>query len=529
MASKRISELPAATELDGSEQIPLTQAGETRRIGSGVYSETPAAADAIRYVAAGGADTNSGLSWGAAFATVQAAHDDLPTTGGLILIGGGSMTAPPNITKAGVTIRGQSRVATKLTGDIDLGGSADNFSIEDLHYEGTFSHTATGNVRGVQFIRCICRNVDPFPLNVNIVRPDVLDVVMGVHAEDCEFDQGGVFINVINTSLFERCRFANSRQDYALVTEQDSTFTGSQNDLTLLSCTVEGNKKGGVKAGRNSSGITIVDGYFESNNQDNLGYGDIDITSLETVNDGGLSLERNQHVGASSDFHVRFPSAPSRSPRMLAMLNRFLGQPTNGGALVVNPPLGLICIGNHYATTAFSGGSGPTLRLADGGTSAGNAGTETRDYIDLRDVNLYREAADRWKTDDDLIVAAAFQALGNDHWIGPTTNRVKIGSLGTANIWLDAVGSNTNIDLNLRAKGTGRVVAQSVLRALDQLIVQADIEYGLGGPRDIAGTGSPEGTVTAPVGSTYRRDDGGAGTTFWVKESGTGNTGWVAK
>lgn len=43
------------------------------------------------------------------------------------------------------------------------------------------------------------------------------------------------------------------------------------------------------------------------------------------------------------------------------------------------------------------------------------------------------------------------------------------------------------------------------------------------------GTGSPEGAITADVGSTYHRIDGGAGTSFYVKESGTGNTGWVAK
>jgi hypothetical protein len=44
-----------------------------------------------------------------------------------------------------------------------------------------------------------------------------------------------------------------------------------------------------------------------------------------------------------------------------------------------------------------------------------------------------------------------------------------------------------------------------------------------------AGAGSPEGAVTANVGSMYTRTDGGAGTTLYVKESGTGNTGWVAK
>lgn len=49
------------------------------------------------------------------------------------------------------------------------------------------------------------------------------------------------------------------------------------------------------------------------------------------------------------------------------------------------------------------------------------------------------------------------------------------------------------------------------------------------GPKDYAGTGTPEGAVTAAIGSTWRRTDGGAGTSFYVKESGSGNTGWVGK
>lgn len=44
-----------------------------------------------------------------------------------------------------------------------------------------------------------------------------------------------------------------------------------------------------------------------------------------------------------------------------------------------------------------------------------------------------------------------------------------------------------------------------------------------------SGDGSPEGVLTAPVGSMYLRRDGGASTSMYVKESGTGNTGWVAK
>jgi len=57
-------------------------------------------------------------------------------------------------------------------------------------------------------------------------------------------------------------------------------------------------------------------------------------------------------------------------------------------------------------------------------------------------------------------------------------------------------------------------------------------QIGLGNDFDTSvyhGSGTPEGSVTAKIGSTYHREDGGAGTSFYVKESGTDNTGWVAK
>lgn len=45
----------------------------------------------------------------------------------------------------------------------------------------------------------------------------------------------------------------------------------------------------------------------------------------------------------------------------------------------------------------------------------------------------------------------------------------------------------------------------------------------------ISGNGSPEGGITASVGSLYFRLNGGANSTLYVKETGAGNTGWVAK
>ncbi len=54
------------------------------------------------------------------------------------------------------------------------------------------------------------------------------------------------------------------------------------------------------------------------------------------------------------------------------------------------------------------------------------------------------------------------------------------------------------------------------------------IRHGsLTGPFASSGSGTPEGAVTAPVGSIFYRTDGSAGLATYIKNSGSGNTGWV--
>jgi hypothetical protein len=80
------------------------------------------------------------------------------------------------------------------------------------------------------------------------------------------------------------------------------------------------------------------------------------------------------------------------------------------------------------------------------------------------------------------------------------------------------------------------------------MLPQADVSYNIGSSSQrvayvyadkfmpgagaviwTSGADTPEGAVTAPIGSLFTRTNGGANTTLYVKESGTGSSGWVAK
>jgi hypothetical protein len=53
--------------------------------------------------------------------------------------------------------------------------------------------------------------------------------------------------------------------------------------------------------------------------------------------------------------------------------------------------------------------------------------------------------------------------------------------------------------------------------------------YGSGGPTYTVSNATPEGAITAPIGSVHSRTNGGASTSVYFKESGAGNTGWIGK
>ncbi|HUG46266.1 MAG TPA: hypothetical protein VMK31_07130 [Sphingomicrobium sp.] len=109
---------------------------------------------------------------------------------------------------------------------------------------------------------------------------------------------------------------------------------------------------------------------------------------------------------------------------------------------------------------------------------------------------------------------------------------------------LAALRTTTNHPLHLGTNNAGRVevAAAGHFQPLSNNVLNnggasnrwanlyaVNLRPGDGTPIWTSGAGTPEGVVTAVVGSLFTRTDGGAGTTLYVKESGTGNTGWAAK
>lgn len=90
-------------------------------------------------------------------------------------------------------------------------------------------------------------------------------------------------------------------------------------------------------------------------------------------------------------------------------------------------------------------------------------------------------------------------------------------------------GDNMTGTLNMYSGSDLRFYSDAGVTNTLNLFSSGQIRFGTStGVYIGSGAGSPEGVVTAPIGSVYLRNDGGAGSVMYRKESGTGNTGWVA-
>jgi hypothetical protein len=127
-----------------------------------------------------------------------------------------------------------------------------------------------------------------------------------------------------------------------------------------------------------------------------------------------------------------------------------------------------------------------------------------------------------------LILGSVDGTPGNDDMPGRISFfTTPDGSVATTERWrINSAGhflAATDNAIDIGASGANRPRSVYVATSLITPIVT-----WTGSVQDRSGSGTPEGAVTAAIGSVYRRTDGGASTTLYVKESGAGNTGWVA-
>ena len=201
-------------------------------------------------------------------------------------------------------------------------------------------------------------------------------------------------------------------------------------------------------------------------------------------------------VGGTSRFRVYKPSSWS-----VLVADGTNSVPGIGG--VGDPNTGITWPGSDVID--FISGGGVTARVRSTGIETGG----TVGFLNLNGAGMFR-----WDAGTRLIQNAN------------AVLRIDGNSNDTANVGLVLGGTTTSFP-RLRANGA---VLESRLADDSAYAPMVASRFGFSGITvvDLSGTGDPEGAITASVGSTFRRTDGGAATTLYIKESGAGNTGWVA-
>jgi hypothetical protein len=254
-------------------------------------------------------------------------------------------------------------------------------------------------------------------------------------------------------------------------------------------------------------------------------------------------------TGSAADFILHKPSIPAAPPYSESDTT---GLVADLAAKAATPPG--TCTNTTTQKLVANGSGGFTCATDQTGASSTILDTITMDSSNL-DIVLLRSAAAtialrNGTTAQNMEIFGTYTDASNYEKFAfqtnPTSGRVYAGyfkaGTGTARDiwWRNDTGNQLWTSGTSYAWMNGSFVHRLDLDVAngDLLLTGASAGHGnmtasfftqSSGPVWKSGTGSPEGVLTAPIGSMWSRTDGGAGTSFYVKESGSGNTGWVAK
>lgn len=243
---------------------------------------------------------------------------------------------------------------------------------------------------------------------------------------------------------------------------------------------------------------TLLGGVYQADTV--TGYGIHVVTNSGTITAIGAVFTGN-YTSAVCDSTSKFLN--------LTADNGLVGGPNNNWAIGVNPP---------DATATFQ----------VGGTATSSAGLKVNpSFTSTTGVNI--AALAQAQTANTAVTYPLLHGIQVSNAVkGAASTITRTSGVAIAE---QTQGATANANLYVDAGGAIPIGNWSIYSAStrDSLFLGPLRVGSSTGPKWSSGAGTPEGAVTAPVGSIFSRTDGGAATSMYVKETGTGNTGWVAK
>jgi hypothetical protein len=215
--------------------------------------------------------------------------------------------------------------------------------------------------------------------------------------------------------------------------------------------------------------------------------------------------------------------------------------PANSKIFVVQNSCGQAATLKTSAGTGISVPNGSTAVLVCDGTNVVIPSPTLENVLDAGNSTSGKDIV--VSAGDDITFSDTSRAIfggGSDLQIyhDATSNNSIIQETGSGSLLLKAIdiemgtvsGANNfvmDVDGAIDLKhGSGALAVSTSATGID---LPAGKAVKIGTPSIYSGSGTPENSQTAVVGSLYMRSDGGENTSLYVKESGSGNTGWVAK
>lgn len=237
----------------------------------------------------------------------------------------------------------------------------------------------------------------------------------------------------------------------------------------------------------------------------------------------------------SSIYSVRFRATSSQRTSGVVIRGNRIGNNSSGdiyldsvaGAVVEDNVFTAAGSGNQVTTAAtFTGYAdtvlvGPNTYLRTAALSSSyiteKAGSGSNIALDLTQLKNSYTYSIRIKNSQPMRARNAANNADLDIWSLNSSDNLIWGNSTSANFFQSAIyPTGGSFDIGFASGGEWRAIYATQVRPGNGTVIWT------------AGSGTPEGSVTAPVGSLYTRTNGGASTTLYVKESGTGNTGWRA-